>query len=64
VFPLQLDGLTIPGYAALYALALNLVVSVILSPLLNRLPATRGSDETTTRDYSFDAAEPVGSALR
>jgi solute:Na+ symporter, SSS family len=64
VFPLQLDGLTIPGYAALYALALNLFVSVILSPLLNRLPATRGSDETTSWDYSFDAGEPVGSAAR
>jgi solute:Na+ symporter, SSS family len=64
VFPLQLDGLTVPGYAALYALALNLFVSVILSPLLNRLPATRGSDETTTRDYSFDAGQSVGSALR
>src|SRR5215471_16091067 len=64
VFPLPLDGFTIPGYAALYALALNLIVSVVLSPLLDRVPATRGSDETTRRDYSFDAGEPVVSALR
>jgi SSS family solute:Na+ symporter len=64
VFPLPLDGFTVPGSAALYALALNLVVSIILSPLLDRIPAMRGSDETSRRDYSFDAGEAVGSALR
>ncbi len=35
VYPLQLLGLTMPGYAALYALALNLVVSAVLSLLFN-----------------------------
>jgi solute:Na+ symporter, SSS family len=64
VFPLPLDGFTIPGYAALYALALNFIVSITLSPLLDRVPATRGSDETAKRDYFFDAGEPVGSAVR
>jgi SSS family solute:Na+ symporter len=52
-FPLTLDGLTIPGYAALYALALNFALALVLSPLFNRLHATHGSDETRPSDYSF-----------
>jgi len=64
VFPLQIDGLTVPGYAALYALALNFAVSIVLSPLLNCVPATRGTDETATRDYCFDVVESVGSPAR
>jgi SSS family solute:Na+ symporter len=64
VFLLQIDGLTVPGYAALYALAFNLAVSVVLSPLLNRVPAARGTDETAARDYCFDVVKPVGSPAR
>jgi hypothetical protein len=30
--------------------------------LLNRLSATRGTDETAASDYCFDVVEPVGSA--
>jgi SSS family solute:Na+ symporter len=52
-FPLQIDGLTVPGYAALYALALNFTISFVLSPLFNRMRSTHGSDETTPSDYSF-----------
>jgi solute:Na+ symporter, SSS family len=37
VYPLQLFGLTIPGYAALYSVVLNLALSVLLTPLFNRL---------------------------
>ena len=32
VFPLALDGLTVPGYAALYALGINFGVSIALTP--------------------------------
>ena len=52
-FPLQLDGLTVPGYAALYALALNITLSVVLSLLFNQVRASMGSDETTPADYRF-----------
>jgi SSS family solute:Na+ symporter len=52
-FPLQVDGFTMPGYAALYALALNFAVSIVLSPVFNRLQATRGTDETAPTDYQF-----------
>jgi SSS family solute:Na+ symporter len=50
-FPLQLEGLTIPGYAALYALALNFALCLVLSPIFNRMVATIGTDETAPTDY-------------
>jgi SSS family solute:Na+ symporter len=53
VFPLVVDGFTIAGYAALYALGLNVAVSVVLSLLLNQMPATRGTDQTLAADYRF-----------
>jgi SSS family solute:Na+ symporter len=55
VFPLAIDGLTIPGYAALYALAINFAVSIVLSLLLNPVRMTRGTDRTSAADYCFDA---------
>jgi SSS family solute:Na+ symporter len=51
VFPLAIDGLTIPGYAALYALAINFAVSVALSLVLNPVQLTRGTDQTADADY-------------
>ena len=53
IFPLQIDGFTAPGYAALYALALNFAVSLVLSPIFNRLRSTLGTDETVPHDYHF-----------
>jgi SSS family solute:Na+ symporter len=53
VFPLQLDGLTVPGYAALYALASNVILSTVLSLILNAVSATKGSDQTVAADYRF-----------
>ncbi|HVY59838.1 MAG TPA: sodium:solute symporter [Xanthobacteraceae bacterium] len=51
VFPLAVGSLTVPGYAALYALALNFAISIVLSVLLNPLQMTKGSDETSAADY-------------
>jgi SSS family solute:Na+ symporter len=56
VFPLALDGLTVPGYAALYALALNFAVSIVLSALLNAVRLGESRDETADGDYRFDPA--------
>ena len=39
VFPLVIDGFTIRGYAALYALGLNFAVGIVLSLLLNQISA-------------------------
>jgi hypothetical protein len=47
----EIDGLTIPGYAALYALALNFALCLVLSPIFNRMAATTGTDETVPTDY-------------
>ena len=51
VFPLAVDGFTVPGYAALYALAINFAVSIVFSLLLNPILATRGTDQTSATDY-------------
>jgi SSS family solute:Na+ symporter len=53
VFPLVVDGLTVPGYAALYALAINFLVSIVFSFLLNPVQATLGTDQTLAADYRF-----------
>ena len=53
VFPLVVDGLTVPGYAALYALAINFLVSILFSFLLNPVQATLGTDQTLAADYRF-----------
>jgi solute:Na+ symporter, SSS family len=49
-FPLAIGGFTVPGYAALYALVLNLVVAVVLTPALwaFSLPP---ADVTAEADY-------------
>ncbi len=36
VYPLSLFGMTVPGYAALYSVVLNFLLSVLLTPLFNR----------------------------
>lgn len=51
VFPLAVDGFTVPGYAALYALAINFAVSIVLSLLFNQILAIRGTDLTSAADY-------------
>jgi solute:Na+ symporter, SSS family len=53
VFPLAIDGLTVPGYAALHALAINFAVSIVLTPLLNQIRITRGADKASAADYRF-----------
>jgi SSS family solute:Na+ symporter len=49
-YPLHLFGLTIPTYAALLALILNIAVALILTPLFNALAPSR-ADETVAADY-------------
>jgi SSS family solute:Na+ symporter len=49
-FPLQLAGWTFPGYSALYSLVLNLVVSVVLTPVFNRVSKSP-EDQTAPADY-------------
>ncbi|ODR94076.1 sodium:solute symporter [Methyloceanibacter stevinii] len=37
IYPFEVLGLTVPGYAALYSVIVNLLVAVVLSPVLDRL---------------------------
>jgi solute:Na+ symporter, SSS family len=53
-YPLAIDGFTIPGYAALYALIANFTVAIVLSAVLNPVAATRGTDQTAPADYHFE----------
>jgi SSS family solute:Na+ symporter len=54
VYPLALDGLTVPGYAALYALIANFAVAIVLSAILNAAGSSRGTDHTVPADYHFE----------
>jgi SSS family solute:Na+ symporter len=51
VYPVHVFGVTIPGYIALYALIVNLVVSVVLSPVFNLVAPDRHKDATLATDY-------------
>jgi SSS family solute:Na+ symporter len=61
-YPLAVGDLTVPGYAALYALVVNFVLSFGLTAVLGR---TGARDETNPRDYHFrgiDRGEPAPTA--
>ena len=51
VYPLQVDGLTIPGYAAVYSLILNIGVSVVLTLVFNAVSSVKRDDVTVAADY-------------
>lgn len=49
-YALAVGGFTLPGYAALYAAILNLVLAVVLTPLFNRVSGS-AADETLAAEY-------------
>jgi SSS family solute:Na+ symporter len=49
-YPLAIGGHTFPGYSALYTVILNLVVTVVLTPVFNAL-GRRAHDVTVAADY-------------
>jgi SSS family solute:Na+ symporter len=53
-----IPGLGDMGYVALTAFAINLVIAVVLSLILNAAKVDNGADETTTGDYFADAGDP------
>lgn len=42
IYPLEIFGLAVPGYAALYSVVVNFLVAAALSPALNRLTRRAG----------------------
>ncbi|MDQ6931773.1 MAG: sodium:solute symporter [Candidatus Eremiobacteraeota bacterium] len=51
IFPLPLGATSLPGYLALYALLLNLVVTAALTYVFNAVGMARPTDVTATADY-------------
>jgi solute:Na+ symporter, SSS family len=49
-FPLAIGGYTFPGYTALYTVILNLIVTIVLTPVFNALGG-RQHDATVAADY-------------
>lgn len=43
VYPIEISGVTIPGYAALYSLAINIGVSIVLSVVFNAVAPDRNA---------------------
>jgi SSS family solute:Na+ symporter len=54
----EIPGLGDMGYIAMTAFAVNFIIAVLLSALLNALKVDNGSDETTVADYFADAGDP------
>lgn len=52
VFPLHLGAAVVPGAIVLYSLLANLIVTVLLTWVLNLAKADAGSDLTTAADYA------------
>jgi solute:Na+ symporter, SSS family len=52
VFPVPIDGLTIPGYSALWSVLLNFAVAIVGTWVLNAMRVPAGQDETVTADYT------------
>src|SRR5579883_1499763 len=50
-FALHLGGLTIPGYAAVYSLIVNIAVTIVLTVASSLLGAMRPPDQTSAADY-------------
>ena len=53
-----IPGLDQMGYIAMTAFALNLVIAVVLSLVLNAVKVSNGADETAVGDYFADAGDP------
>jgi solute:Na+ symporter, SSS family len=50
IYPLEIFGVTLPGYAALYSVLVNFLVVVALSPVFDRLwPRTGALDQASNR---------------
>jgi solute:Na+ symporter, SSS family len=49
-FPLAIGGFTFPGYTALYTVVVNLIVTIVLTPVFNAM-GSRQTDATVAADY-------------
>lgn len=56
IYALHLGGFAIPGYAALWSLAVNVVVAIVVSVIVRALGMSAAEDRTRPEDY-LDAVE-------
>src|SRR6266849_4479305 len=57
-YTFTIGGVAIPVYIALAALVLNLVLSIVLTPIFEAIGLKSGKDVTTPADYESAPAEP------
>lgn len=62
VYPLEIFGHTIAGYAAFYALLLNFAVAIIVTLLARALKLPESDDATSASDY--DDSDEIDNSLR
>ncbi|MEA3119506.1 MAG: solute:Na+ symporter, family, partial [Paraburkholderia sp.] len=51
IFTVHLGGFAIPGYAALWSLAVNVVAAVVVSVLVRAIGMATAEDRTRPEDY-------------
>ncbi len=51
LYPLQFGSSTVTVYAALAAVIVNLVITLVLTPIFQAARLTNGKDGTTAEDY-------------
>jgi hypothetical protein len=68
VYPLVLGGITIPIYAAVVGIAINLILTLALTPFFRAIGVPAGQDATTPADYEarpvLGLQEPAGKVER
>ena len=52
-YPLQVAGYTLPGYTALYAVLLNILVTIVLTPVFNAMAAQRTPLSKTVASFYY-----------
>ncbi|MEO8875293.1 MAG: sodium:solute symporter, partial [Polyangiaceae bacterium] len=55
-YAVHIFGLTIPGYAALWAVLVNFAVAAVATLAFNQLKIDAGTDKTSIDDYTADPA--------
>jgi len=64
IYTLHLGSMTIPAYAGVYALAVNLIVSVVLTLVFDAVGMKRLPDKTRQEDYDEEAVRVIDTDLK
>jgi SSS family solute:Na+ symporter len=64
IYTLHLGSMTIPAYAGVYALAVNLIISVVLTLVFDAVGMKRLPDKTRQEDYDEEAVRVIDADLK